>query len=57
VPYTIVLVDLDDAPGVRLLGNLPGSPDLRAGMAMQVRFDHLNDGVVLPNWEPAPTTN
>jgi uncharacterized OB-fold protein len=23
VPYTIVLVDLDDAPGVRLLGNLP----------------------------------
>ena len=26
VPYTIVLVDLDDAPGVRLLGHLPGQP-------------------------------
>ena len=25
VPYTIVLVDLDDAPGVRLVGYLPGS--------------------------------
>ena len=60
VPYTIVLVDLDDAPGVRLLGHIPGSPDLRAGMAMQVHFDHLDrndaDGVVLPNWEPAPST-
>ncbi|MET0578071.1 MAG: OB-fold domain-containing protein, partial [Ilumatobacteraceae bacterium] len=39
VPYTIVLVDLDDAPGVRLLGHLPGSPDLQAGMPMRVRFD------------------
>jgi uncharacterized OB-fold protein len=56
VPYTIVLVDLDDAPGVRLLGHVPGSPDLRAGMAMRVRFDELADGVVLPNWEPAPTS-
>ena len=46
VPYTIVLVDVDDAPGVRLLGHLPGAPDLRAGMPMRVRFDELADGVV-----------
>ncbi len=52
VPYTIVLVDLDDAPGVRLLGNLPGSPDLRDGLPMRVRFDEVADGVVLPQWEP-----
>jgi uncharacterized OB-fold protein len=55
VPYTIVLVDLDDAPGVRLLGHLPGSPDLRVGMPMQVRFEERPDGATLPNWEPAPS--
>ena len=54
VPYTIVLVDLDDVPGVRLLGNLDGAPDLTIGMPMRVRFDELADGVVLPNWEPTP---
>ena len=56
VPYTIVLVDLDDAPGVRLLGHLPGSPDLQAGMPMRVRFDEIADGVVLPQWEPTVTS-
>ena len=52
VPYTIVLVDLDDVPGVRLLGNLDGAPDLTIGMPMSLRFDQLADGVVLPNWAP-----
>jgi uncharacterized OB-fold protein len=52
VPYTIVLVDLDDAP-VRLLGHVPGSPDLHDGLPMRVRFDEVADGVVLPQWEPA----
>ena len=56
VPYTIVLVDLDDVPGVRLLGHLDGNPDLTIGMPMRVRFDELADGVVLPNWEPAAAT-
>jgi uncharacterized OB-fold protein len=56
-PYTIVLVDVDAAPGVRLVGHLPGSPDLHAGMPMRVRFESLTDGVVVPQWEPAgPTT-
>ena len=41
------------APGVRLVGDLPGSPDLQPGMPMRVRFDELADGVVLPQWEPA----
>ena len=54
VPYTIVLVDVDDVPGVRLLGHLDGNPDLTIGMPMRVRFDELADGVVLPNWEPTP---
>jgi len=54
VPYTIVLVDRDDVPGVRLLGHLDGAPELTIGMPMRVRFDELADGVVLPNWEPTP---
>src|SRR3954451_22425475 len=54
VPYTIVLVDLDDVAGGRLLGHLEGNPDLSIGMPMHVRFDELAEGVVLPNWEPAP---
>ena len=53
VPYTIVLVDLDEAPGVRMVGHLPGSPDLRDGLPMRVRFDEVGDGVVVPQWEPA----
>ena len=46
VPFTIVLVELDDHPGVRLVGSLPGAPALAEGEAMQVRFDELDDGVV-----------
>ena len=53
VPYTIVLVDVDGAPGVRMVGHLPGSPDLRDGLPMRVRFDEAGDGVVVPQWEPA----
>jgi uncharacterized OB-fold protein len=53
VPYTIVLVELDDAPGVRLIGNLPGGPQLVEGMPMQVRFETIDDGAVIPQWDPA----
>jgi len=55
VPYTVVLVELDDAPGVRLVGSLPGVPELVAGQPMHVRFDTMEEGVVLPQWEPAGT--
>jgi uncharacterized OB-fold protein len=53
VPYTIVLVDLDDAPGVRLVGSLPGVPDLVIGQAMEAWFERISDDVVLPQWRPA----
>ena len=54
VPYTIVLVDLDDAPGTRLISYLPGSPELVAGEPMEAWFEHVNDDVVLPQWRPMP---
>lgn len=54
VPYTVVLVELDDHPGVRLIGRLPGRPELRAGQPMAVSFDTLPGGVVIPGWRAAP---
>jgi hypothetical protein len=52
VPYTIVLVDVDDAPGVRLTGRIDGETELQPGMTMQVRFEAITDGASLPQWEP-----
>jgi uncharacterized OB-fold protein len=54
VPYTIVLVELDDAPGTRLIGSIPGSADLTVGQAMEVTFEQRSEGVVLPQWRPVP---
>jgi uncharacterized OB-fold protein len=53
VPYTIVLVDLDDAPGARLVGRLDGAPELHPGQSMEVHFEPIGEDVVLPNWQPA----
>ena len=52
-PYTIVVVQLDDIKRVRLVGDLPGRPEMKEGMPMKVRFQKLADGVVLPNWDVA----
>jgi uncharacterized OB-fold protein len=52
VPYTIVLIQLDDVPA-RFVGYLPGAPDLAAGQLMEVWFEALDDRTVLPQWRPA----
>jgi hypothetical protein len=52
VPYTVVLIQLDDMPA-RVVGYLPGVPDLEEGQPMQVWFETLDDGVVLPQWKRA----
>ena len=52
VPYTVVLIQLDDMPA-RVVGYLPGVPDLEEGQPMQVWFETLDDGVVLPQWKKA----
>ena len=50
VPYTIVLVELDDAPGVRLMGRLDGAPVLSPEQPMEAWFEPLGDGVTIPQW-------
>ena len=54
VPYTVILVDLDDHPGTRLVGQLAGTPMLEAGMPLEVWFEQAGEvdgrSVVLPQW-------
>lgn len=54
-PYAVVLVALDDAKGVRIIGNLVNCPPekLEAGLAMEAVFTPTPDGsVTLVNWQP-----
>ena len=51
-PYTILVVELEDAPAVRLLSRIDGAPQLEAGMPMQVWFETLSNGAKLPQWKP-----
>jgi uncharacterized protein len=55
-PYTIVLVELDDMPGIRLVGHLSGIRELRIGIPMRAVFERLDDDAVLPQWEPVVDT-
>jgi uncharacterized OB-fold protein len=51
-PYTVLLVELDDLPGTRLVGHLPGRPELRAGAPVIAWFEDV-DGTVVPQWRLA----
>lgn len=54
VPYTVVIVTLEEAPDVRLTGRIECAADLRADQPMAVWFEEIGGGRVLPNWKPAP---
>ncbi|MEV5239871.1 OB-fold domain-containing protein [Streptomyces cinnamoneus] len=59
-PYNVIVVELADAPGIRLVGNLvahaddpPGSADpagLRIGAPVEVAFTEIAPGVTVPRW-------
>ncbi|MFD8993681.1 Zn-ribbon domain-containing OB-fold protein [Streptomyces abikoensis] len=59
-PYNVVVVELADAPGIRLVGNLVAAPDaaldsvdpsrLRVGAPVRVAFAELAPGVTVPRW-------
>ena len=49
--YTIVLVEIDDAEGARLIGSIAGRPALTIGMAMEAWFEEA-EGCTLPQWRP-----
>ncbi|WP_407552125.1 OB-fold domain-containing protein [Streptomyces sp. Pv4-95] len=59
-PYNAVIVELADAPGIRLVGNLVSSADaaldsvdparLRIGAPVKVAFHTMPGGVTVPRW-------
>jgi uncharacterized protein len=55
-PYIVVLVDLEE--GVRLVSNLCGiaPDDASIGMAVEVFYEHFDDGLVLHQFRPAEVT-
>ena len=57
VPYTVVVVALDDAPGVRLLSNLVGAEpaELRVGLPVEVVFEDVSPEVTVPRFRPRGT--
>lgn len=52
VPYNVVVVALDDAPGARLISNLldVAPADVAVGMRVQVAWDEVKPDVVLPRF-------
>lgn len=59
VPYTVVLVSLDDRPAVRVVGTMPeaGAGDVYIGLPVEAYWEErtTDDGTVirLPQWRPA----
>ena len=53
VPYASVIVELDEAPGVLIAGNLLGVPASEAHVGRRVRviFEQLTDQITLPQFE------
>jgi hypothetical protein len=51
VPYSILLIELDGAPGAKLIGHLPGATDMHIGMPMEGYFEQVEDVAVL-RWQP-----
>jgi uncharacterized OB-fold protein len=54
-PYVIALIDLDDAPGVRMYTNIleVDLDALHIDMPVKVTFEDLGDGTLIPQFMPA----
>ena len=55
VPYTVVLVSLDDAPHLRVVGNVDGPVEIGMPVVPYWEERSTDDGTVirLPQWRPA----
>jgi uncharacterized OB-fold protein len=52
-PFSVAVVEL--AEGVRMVGNLldVANEEIHEGMAVEVAWEDVEDGVTLPQWRPA----
>lgn len=57
-PYNVVLVELPDAGGVRMIGNLIDTPNdrVRIGLDVEVTWQE-REGIVLPQWKRSGRVN
>jgi uncharacterized OB-fold protein len=57
VPYASIIVELDDAPGALMAGNLLDAPytEAKVGRRVEVVFEPLNDDITLPLFRLADT--
>jgi hypothetical protein len=55
VPYASIIVELDDAPGALMAGNLLDAEytEAKVGRRVEVVFEKLNDDITLPQFRPA----
>ena len=55
-PYAVALVELAEDPGLRMIGGVLDCPPdrLRIGQKLQVSFEEIEGGFMLPQWRPAP---
>jgi len=55
VPYNVVVVEIDDAPGARLISNLLDVPpeEMAIGMRVALAWDEVRDDLVLPRFRRA----
>ena len=57
VPFPILLVELEEEPGLRIIGNLVGDlagdvrAKLRIGARVEVVFEDVAEDVTLPQWK------
>lgn len=56
VPYAVVVVELEGAPGARLISNLLGvaAGDVAVGMRVEVVWDEVRPDLVLPRFRRSP---
>jgi len=55
MPNVVAVIELDDAPGCRLVGNVLGiDPEaVEIGMAVEVAWDDIDETVTIPRFVPA----
>jgi len=55
IPYASIIVELDDAPGALMAGNLLDAPytEAKVGRRVEVTFEPLNDDITLPQFRLA----
>jgi len=55
VPYAVVAIEFDDAPGVHLISNVldVGVDEIAVGMELDLVWDEPSPGVVLPRFSKA----